>query len=311
MGRDYRQATWDEETADDCRQLVRLAIREDLDRHYDWTTVGLIADDATGTADVVARKGGVVAGLPALALAVEEFDADIAFEATAKDGQKAAPGAVLASLSGSARDILACERTLLNLLGRLMGVATQTARYVEQITGTKACIYDTRKTTPGWRRLEKYAVRCGGGRNHRLGLYDGVLIKDNHLAEFRAAGQSRREAAASAVRRMREFLADTGLTQHAVAELLVEIEVDDFEQLSAVLPEKPDIVLLDNMSIGDLKQAVAMRDAVAEEVELEASGGITLGNLLEVAKTGVDRISVGALTHSAVAVDVGLDWRTG
>jgi nicotinate-nucleotide pyrophosphorylase (carboxylating) len=189
-----------------------------------------------------------------------------------------------------------------------MGIATLADRYVACVAGTQARIYDTRKTTPGWRRLEKYAVRCGGAFNHRLGLYDGVLIKDNHLAQSAEAGQTPGEVAAHAVRRCRQFLAELAATEAARSDLILEVEVDSMEQLAAVLPERPDIVLLDNMNVEQLRACVALRDATAQGVELEASGGVTLETLADIAATGVDRISVGALTHGASSLDVGLDW---
>jgi nicotinate-nucleotide pyrophosphorylase (carboxylating) len=195
------------------------------------------------------------------------------------------------------------ERPLLNLLGRLSGIATLTREYVAQIAGTKARVYDTRKTTPGWRRLEKYAVRCGGGMNHRTGLFDAVLVKDNHLAL--AAGEN--VTPADAVRRARDFLEQTN-AQRDGGELLIEVEVDSLDQLANVLPAGPDIVLLDNMSPATLREAVRRRDALAPAVELEASGGVTLQTIRGIAETGVERISVGALTHSAPALDLGLDW---
>jgi nicotinate-nucleotide pyrophosphorylase (carboxylating) len=197
---------------------------------------------------------------------------------------------------------------LLNLLGRLMGIATLAARYVAEVEGTGARIYDARKTTPGWRRLEKYAVRCGGACNHRTGLFDGVLIKDNHLAQEHGRGDYDPAVAAASVTRAREFLRQRG---DQAAQLLVEIEVDTLEQLAAVLPAGPDIVLVDNMSPVELRRARALRDELAPQVELEASGGISLETIREVATTGVDRISVGGLTHSARSLDVGLDWANG
>jgi nicotinate-nucleotide pyrophosphorylase (carboxylating) len=191
-----------------------------------------------------------------------------------------------------------------------MGIATLASRYVAQAQGTKAKIYDTRKTTPGWRRLEKYAARCGGACNHRMGLYDAVLIKDNHLAQ---RGQAASDAA-SAVRDARAFLSGhdgaLGLPDRALQDLVVEIEVDTLDQLTSVLPAGPDIVLLDNMSPNLLRQAVALRDQLAPQVELEASGGVHLDTLREIAATGVERISVGAITHSAHSLDVGLDWQS-
>jgi nicotinate-nucleotide pyrophosphorylase (carboxylating) len=214
----------------------------------------------------------------------------------------------VARVEGSVRGILAAERLLLNLLTRLSGIATLTRRYVDAVAGTQARIYDTRKTTPGWRRLEKYAVRTGGGRNHRSGLYDAILIKDNHLAFGRqktsgAAGFSPAEA----VDRARRWIA-----RHAPvpvrSRMIVEVEVDSLAQLDEVLPAGPDLVLLDNMDPKQLREAVARRNAIAPQIELEASGGITLDTVGPVAQSGVDRISVGALTHSPEALDYGLDW---
>jgi nicotinate-nucleotide pyrophosphorylase (carboxylating) len=204
-------------------------------------------------------------------------------------------------LDGAVRDLLTAERLLLNLVGRLSGIATLASLYVAAVRGTRARVYDTRKTTPGWRRLEKYAVRCGGGCNHRTGLFDAVLIKDNHLA---LSGLS----PDAAVRQVRQFLRET-LPEAEAEQMVIEVEVDTLEQFAAALSAAPDIVLLDNMPVEQLREAVACRDAVAPTVELEASGGIHLDTIAEVAATGVERISVGALTHSAVALDVGLDWQ--
>jgi nicotinate-nucleotide pyrophosphorylase (carboxylating) len=301
VSRDFTQLAWNETLADDCRQLVRLAVREDLDRWYDWTTLALVPREARGAATVVTRQPGTIAGLPAAALALEEMEVDVQFTPTVRDGQDVAAGERVAHVSGSVRDLLTSERLLLNLLGRLCGVATLTRRYVEAIRGTRAHLYDTRKTTPGWRRLEKYAVRCGGGRNHRTGLFDAILIKDNHLA---LAGHS----AAAAVRLAREFVQQESSPFPQVAGLIVEVEVDTLAQLDEVLPLGPELVLLDNMSVDQLRQAVARRDAVNPAVELEASGGVNLQTVRAIAETGVDRISVGALTHSAVGLDLGLDW---
>ncbi len=197
---------------------------------------------------------------------------------------------------------------MLNLLGRLSGIATLTSQYVEAVAGTGAQIYDTRKTTPGWRRLEKYAVRCGGGHNHRTGLFDAVLIKDNHLAlGSRSTGKdATRFTPAEAVRRARRFIERSGLP--TANSTIVEIEVDTLEQLVEVLPAAPDIVLLDNMTPQQLRQAVATRDKIDRSIQLEASGGVNLDSVAAIAASGVDRISVGALTHSAVSLDLGLDW---
>jgi nicotinate-nucleotide pyrophosphorylase (carboxylating) len=211
----------------------------------------------------------------------------------------------LAELAGSARDILTCERPLLNLLGRLSGIATLTRLYVELIADTKARIFDTRKTTLGWRRLEKYAVRCGGGRNHRSGLYDGILIKDNHLALAAEQGLT----PADAVRHAREF-AGRATADGLAPTLIIEIEVGNLADLDGVLAAEPDIVLLDNMRPDQLRQAVACRNQVAPPVELEASGGVTLESVREIALTGVERISVGRLTHAAPTLDLALDWHS-
>jgi len=218
-----------------------------------------------------------------------------------------APGETLATLAGPARSLLTAERILLNLVGRLSGIATLTRAYVDAVRGTRARIYDTRKTTPGWRRLEKYAVRCGGGSNHRLGLFDAILIKDNHLALARQSAGTGHLTPRQAVRQARDF-ADTMAAAHAAPPVIVEVEVDALEQLEEVLGEQPDLVLLDNMSPDQLRSAVALRDRVAASVELEASGGVTLERVGAIAASGVERISVGALTHAAVSLDVALDW---
>jgi nicotinate-nucleotide pyrophosphorylase (carboxylating) len=306
MGRDFSQIDWDEATADDCRQLVRLAVREDLEREQDWTTLAIVPPDHVGAADIVARQAGVLAGVPALVTVLEELGASLALERAEADGAWIPAGGRIATLVGNVRDLLTCERILLNFLGRLMGIATLTHEFVARTEGTGCRVYDTRKTTPGWRRLEKYAVRCGGGHNHRIGLYDAVLIKDNHLAQF--AGPERLpETAANAVRQARQFLREA-ISERPLADLIVEIEVDSLDQLAAVLPERPEIVLLDNMSVDELRAAVAMRNELGPEVELEASGGVTLETLAGIAASGVDRVSVGGLTHSAKALDVGLDY---
>lgn len=303
MQRDFQQSLWDTATEDDCRQLIRLAVREDLGRAYDWTTVALVGPETAGQAQVVARRGGVIAGLPAAQLVLAEMDAQVLWQPRIADGAAVTAGTVLATVSGSARSLLTAERPLLNFLGHLSGIATLTRRYVEAVAGTQARLYDTRKTTPGWRRLEKYAVRMGGGHNHRTGLFDAVLIKDNHLALGAVGGRSPAEAVAAA----RDFLARLPAGEPA-RDMIVEVEVDTLAQFAEVLAAGPDIVLLDNMSLDDLRSAVARRNAQAPEVELEASGGVNLQTIRGIALTGVDRISVGALTHSATWFDVGLDW---
>jgi nicotinate-nucleotide pyrophosphorylase (carboxylating) len=307
MPKEFHQLDWSSTLEDDLRQLVRLAVREDLDRQYDWTTAALVSPEARGRAVVVARAAGVIAGLQAVPVVLDEMQAAIDCSLRSNDGDAVTANTVVADLAGSARDLLTCERPILNLLGRLSGIATLTRAYVERIAGTRAHIYDTRKTTPGWRRLEKYAVHCGGGSNHRTGLFDAVLIKDNHLA----LASERRLSPADAVRAARAFLRD--MAQQApsdvdLSEMIIEVEVDRIEILDEVLAAGPDIVLLDNMQPDTLRVAVARRDAVAPQVELEASGGVTLSMVRQIAQTGVERISVGALTHSAQSLDVALDW---
>jgi nicotinate-nucleotide pyrophosphorylase (carboxylating) len=305
--RDFQQIEWDAAVQEDCRQLVRLAVREDLERLYDWTTVALVGSDARGRAAVVARRPGVICGLNAAAIVLAEMDAQTVWQPAVEDGAIVAAGAQLATIAGPARTLLTAERTLLNFVGHLSGVSTLTKQYVDTVVGTRARIYDTRKTTPGWRRLEKYAVRSGGGHNHRTGLFDAILIKDNHLAWGAGADRQSRFTPAEAVRRARDFLAQL-IPGDPRAEMLVEVEVDTLDQLDEVLPAGPGIVLLDNMPVENLAAAVRRRDQVDPRVELEASGGVNLSTVRGIAETGVDRISVGALTHSAEWFDVGLDW---
>jgi nicotinate-nucleotide pyrophosphorylase (carboxylating) len=312
--RDFQQIEWGPALEEDWRNLLALAVREDLERVYDWTTVALVPDDAIGQAQIVARQAGVIAGLPAGQMTVFNFDPRIEWSPLAIDGECVEPGRVLVELRGPARSLLTAERTVLNVLGRLSGIATLTRRYVDAVAGTSARIYDTRKTTPGWRRLEKYAVRQGGGRNHRTGLYDAVLIKDNHLAVAANAQPAHAYSPAESVVRAREFLARVGSDRKGKKgdQLpIIEVEVDNLRQLDEVLPVQPDIVLLDNLNPDQLCEAVSRRNAVSPQVELEASGGVTLATVALIAATGIDRISIGALTHSAPSFDVALDWHLG
>lgn len=278
-----------------CERLARLALDEDLGTAGDLTSLAVIPAELAGSAVFVARSPGVVAGLPAAALTFALVDPAVTFTPLVPDGTVTTPGLQLASVRGPMRSILTGERTALNFLQRHSGVATLTARYVALVAGLPVKLLDTRKTTPGWRLLEKYAVRMGGGHNHRMGLCDGVLIKDNHLAALGPTGN----AVAEAVRLARQ--------KHGT-QVPLEVEVDTLEQLDIALAAKPDIVLLDNMAPDQLREAVRRRDQVAPGVQLEASGGITLQTLREKAETGIDRISVGALTHSAVALDIALDY---
>jgi nicotinate-nucleotide pyrophosphorylase (carboxylating) len=301
---DYARVEVDELMRHDVCQLVRLAIAEDLDRAVDWTTVCLIAPESRGGCQIVSRQAGVVAGLAVLPWIIEEFQADIELELLATDEDRMRAGSVLATLRGNVRDLLTSERVILNLISRTCGIATLTRRYVDEISGTRAYLYDTRKTTPGWRRLEKYAVRCGGGRNHRAGLYDGFLIKDNHLA-LGGDGSRPLDIAAATERAMRWR---SSRVENMVAPGIIEVEVDSLAQLEQVLPVGPDIVLVDNFSIADMVTAVSMRDRMAPTVELEASGNVRIDTIDAIARTGVNRISCGALTHQATSLDLGLDW---
>ncbi len=212
-------------------------------------------------------------------------------------------------MSGPAHDILTMERTCLNFMCRLSGISTLTHRYVEEIAGTGAQVFDTRKTTPGWRRLEKYAVACGGGQNHRMGLYDAVMIKDNHLAFFRSQLKDPKLAIPRSIELAREWISnhESGLPNGK--DTIIQLEVDSLEQLEIGLQTDCNIILLDNMTPKMLTAAVALRNDTAPQILLEASGGVNLKTIRTIAETGVERISVGALTHSAVNFDIGLDWK--
>ncbi len=277
--------------------LIRLALSEDMGAGQgDLTGRLTIPEDARGSARFVARSVGVLAGMPILAMLCHQFGLDLDESSMLNDGGPLAPGSELARASGSMRKLLAMERTALNFLQRLGGIATLTARFVAEVAGTNAVILDTRKTTPGWRALEKYAVRRGGGVNHRIGLYDAVLIKDNHLAWLAAGGDPIGRAVGEARR-----LAPEGCK-------FIEVEVDSLDQLDRALEVGPDIILVDNLGPDLLAEAVRRRDARAPGILLEASGGVTLDTVGALARSGVDRISVGALTHSAPALDIGLDF---
>jgi nicotinate-nucleotide pyrophosphorylase (carboxylating) len=276
-------------------RLAAWALEEDLGDNGDLTSQATIPPDLDGRAVLVARSRGIIAGLPAAEYCFHAVDAALVFSRLLADGSQVECGTQLATVSGRMRSILTGERTALNFLQRLSGVATQTWRYASLVADLPVQILDTRKTTPGWRVLEKYAVRCGGGHNHRLGLGDGILIKDNHLAALGSEPQVISEA----VRRARQLVG---------TRFPLEVEVDNLTQLEVALAANPDVVLLDNMSLDDLRAAVRRRNAVAPDVKLEASGGVTLATLRGIAETGVERISVGALTHSAVALDIALDY---
>ena len=280
------------------RPLIQMAIEEDLG-NGDITSELLFGDDTVAKATIVSREEIVVCGMGLVREILKCYDERLKLKARINDGESAHVGSRLGIIEGPLRPMLSAERVMLNFLQRLSGIATTTRKYVNAIQGTKAKIYDTRKTMPGWRTLEKYAVLCGGGYNHRIGLYDGILIKDNHLAQLGREFQPR----------LRRILAQAKKFKEAK---FVAIEVDHVDdQLNYVL-EIPgiDIVLLDNMGQWQLKHAVEMRNKMCGKSKrplLEASGNITLDNVSAIAQCGIDRIAVGAITHSAKAVDIGLD----
>jgi len=269
-------------------KAVAESLAEDLGLGGDITTEATIPAGTRASAVIAARKAGTVAGVQLAKAAFKMLDPFVEFETVVGDGGKVEVGAVIARVSGDARALLTAERTALNFLGHMSGIATLTARYVEAVSGTGARIIDTRKTTPGLRALEKFAVRCGGGVNHRFGLFDAVLIKDNHIEAAGGIGPALERA-----------------RRHAGHMVKVEIEVTSLDELDDALKLAPDAVLLDNMPPDLLKAAVA---EVAGRVITEASGGVTLETVRAVAETGVDLISVGALTHSAPVLDIGLDF---
>jgi len=267
--------------------VVRAALIEDLGRAGDVTAAACLPAGEQITATFAARAEGRLAGLDCARLAIAALDPTARFVTNRGDGDDIAIGEVIARVSGDARAILSSERVALNLLSRLCGVATLTRTYVRAVEGTRARIVCTRKTTPGLRALEKYAVRCGGATNHRFGLDDAILIKDNHIAACGGVANALERARAACGHLMK-----------------IEIEVDRLDQLDEALPFRPDVIMLDNFALDDMRTAVAR---VAGAVVLEASGGVTLATVRAIAETGVDAISVGALTHSAPILDIGLD----
>jgi nicotinate-nucleotide pyrophosphorylase (carboxylating) len=269
-------------------EVVGRALSEDLGSTGDITSDSVVPSDSTSRGVLVARGPGVIAGLEVAAYVFEALDHTVLFDPLVEDGDRVPSGGHLAVVAGASRSVLSGERTALNLLGRMSGVATATAGLVEAVAGTGARISDTRKTMPGLRALDKYAVRVGGGMNHRFGLYDAVLIKDNHLAaapDITTAVKAARAAVSPGV--------------------MIEVEVTSLDQLDELLETDADRVLLDNMGPETLKQAVEM---VAGRMTTEASGGVTLDNIREIAVTGVDIISVGWITHSAPQLDIALDF---
>ncbi len=269
--------------------IIEVALREDLGEAGDITTTSMVDEQATATADVVVRRPGRLAGIEVATAVFHRLDPDVEIDVLVTDGVDVPAAKVVATVRGSARAVLTAERTALNFLGRMSGIATMTAEVVKAVAGTGARVSGTRKTTPGMRALEKYAVATGGGINHRFGLYDAVMIKDNHIV---AAG-----SISEAVEQARSSIG------HMVK---IEVEVDTLQQLSEVLGLEVDVVLCDNMSVATLREAVAMVDG---RIVVEASGGITSDTARQIAETGVDVLSIGWLTHSSPSLDVGLDFR--
>jgi nicotinate-nucleotide pyrophosphorylase (carboxylating) len=290
--------------ADEIRDLIQLAKREDLGpRNDDVTSRLLVAEDAIGVGTLLQKSVGIVCGLPIVEHVCRAYDERLRVELIPGFHMELIEGRFsdanvtpLLRIRGPVRSLLSAERVVLNFLQRLSGVATLTSRFARRVEGTRAKIYDTRKTIPGWRALDKYAVRCGGGFNHRVGLYDGLLVKDNHVA-------------AMPLRELSGFLASiVARSRGEDAKRLVEVEVDTLEQLGEVLKvDGLDVILLDNMDCPRMQSAVEMRDRAGRKVELEASGGVTIETVRSIALTGVERIAVGAITHSAPAMDIGLD----
>jgi nicotinate-nucleotide pyrophosphorylase (carboxylating) len=281
--------------------LVARVLAEDLGDAGDVTSEAMIDADARARAVLRPRTAGIACGMRLAAELLAQAAPGAHCSAHVRDGERVGPGAAMLSVEGPLRGILAAERTMLNFVGRLSGISTRTAEFVAAVAGTRAAVLDTRKTTPGLRALEKHAVRCGGGANHRIGLFDAMLVKDNHVAGLAPAAMAARVA--DAARRAR--------ARHALS--FVEAECDDLEQFRAIvaLPAGTvDIALLDNMGLDALRACVALRDASAPALKLEASGGVRLETVRAIAETGIDRISVGALTHSAPCLDVGLDIET-
>jgi len=276
---------------DEIERAVQAALAEDVGTG-DATTLATVPSSARARAAMVAREPIVVAGLDFAEAAFRQLSPELRCERGVPDGERIGEDAVLLRVEGPARGILTAERVALNFVQRLSGVATLTAQFVDLVAGTRAQILDTRKTTPGWRRFEKYAVACGGGRNHRVGLYDMILIKDNHLAAL--AGEKPNPIAAAVQRARKQF-----------SQLKVEVEADTLDQVQHAVDAGADIILLDNMAPAELRAAVEL---VGGRAKTEASGGVSLASARIIAETGVDFISVGALTHSARAVDIGLDF---
>jgi len=274
---------------ENAKTLVRLALREDLDETGDVTTHAIVTSSQSCQASIFARQSGIIAGLDIARLVFQEVDSSLQYQAMIKDGDRVQKGEKIINLNGLCSSILIGERTALNFLGRLSGIATQTNVFAEKVKGTNAKILDTRKTMPGWRSLEKYAVRCGGGENHRFGLFDMFLIKENHIV---SAGSIK-----TAVEKCRQYMATKGI------QIPIEVEVKNIEELAEALALKVDRIMLDNMSIEQIRQCVEMTHS---RIPLEASGNVSLDTVSQIAATGVDFISVGSLTHSVHNFDLSL-----
>jgi len=286
---------------DTTTKLIELAFEEDFSDLGDLTSLAMIPKEATATVQIVAREQGILAGFAVVKQLFAMLDKSVQVKQLVADGDVLKPQMVVAEVSGSLQSLLAGERIALNFLTHLSGIATLTRQFVDAVQGTKAQILDTRKTQPGYRLLEKQAVRAGGGTNHRMGLYDGCMIKDNHIAGWKEnAADDFDDSIAAAIQYVREQI---------TVNVPIEVEVDQLTQLEDVLDAQPDIVLLDNMSLDMLREAVAIRDKISPPTLLEASGGVTLATVAEIAKTGIERISVGALTHSAMGLDLAFDWK--
>lgn len=277
-------------------QLIDYAVTEDLADVGDVTSQASFDAEHVGSAQIRTRQAGRLAGSNLIQAVLHRFDPALQVSVHLYDGSAMESGEVIADVTGPMRSLLSSERTVLNFLGYLSGIATLSDEYVESVAGTDARIYDTRKTLPGWRMLSKYAVLCGGGHVHRFGLYDAIMFKDNHLAELQPSWCDQLPPKIDAARKAHPQLK------------FVELEVDTLDQLrEAINIEGLDVILLDNFSVADLKQAVTLRDRKQAPAELEASGGVTLETVSHIASTGVDRISVGAMTHSASWLDIAMD----
>ncbi len=307
------------ETAADALQLIELSLTEDtgsatLESGVDCTTDAIVPHESTASAAFVSRQHGIVSGVEVARLVVDNYAPRVELACEIADSEAVSPKQTIATLSGPAHDILTIERTCLNFMCKLSGISTLAREFVDLVSGTKAQVLDTRKTTPGWRRLEKYAVACGGGTNHRMGLYDAVMLKDNHLAFFRSQVANDSEIIPQALAQSRQWILDHSDSLPNGDKTILQLEVDTLDQFKVAINGSsstvPDIVLLDNMTTDQLSKAVEIRNATAPAVLLEASGGVNLKTIAAIAQTGVDRISVGALTHSALNFDIGLDWKS-